>query len=104
MPDGAAVARVRLRAADGREFDFELRAGRDTAEWAHDRPDIRTRVRHARPQVATSYAVEDAQGKYEGHTYVASFALPGRAALAGGSGFEGCAASPAPFCVRIESR
>lgn len=84
VPDGTTVARVRLRARDGREFDFELRAGADTAEWAHDRPDIRTRIRHARPTVATSYPVEDAQGRYEGHTYVASVALPERIAVASG--------------------
>jgi hypothetical protein len=84
VPDGVTVARVRLRARDGREFDFELRAGADTAEWAHDRRDIRTRIKHARPTVATSYPVEDAQGRYEGHTYVASVALPERVALAGG--------------------
>jgi hypothetical protein len=84
VPSGATVARVRLRAADGREFDLELRAGADTAEWAYDRPDIRSRVKHARPSVATSYAVEDAQGRYEGHTYVASLALPERVTLASG--------------------
>jgi hypothetical protein len=84
VPNGATVARVRLRARDGREFDFDLRAGADTAEWAHDRPDILSRIKHARPTVATSYAVEDAQGRYEGHTYVSSLALPERAALAGG--------------------
>jgi len=84
VPSGTTAARVRLRAGDGREFDFALRAGADTAEWAHDRPDIRTRIKHARPAVATSYTVEDAQGRYEGHTYVTSFALPERAALAGG--------------------
>jgi hypothetical protein len=84
VPNGAAVARVRLRATDGREFDLDLRAGADTAEWAYDRPDIRSRIKHARPRVATSYAVEDAQGRYEGHTYVTSLALPERATLAGG--------------------
>ena len=84
VPDGTTVARVKLRARDGREFDFDLRAGADTAEWAHDRPDIRSRIKHARPTIATSYAVEDAQGRYEGHTYVASLALPERAALNGG--------------------
>lgn len=84
VPNGTTVARVRLRASDGREFDLPLRAGTDTAEWAHDRADIRARIRHARPTVATSYTVEDAQGRYEGHTYVASFALPERVALASG--------------------
>jgi Bacterial membrane protein YfhO len=84
VPEGVAVARVRLRSTDGREFSFDLRAGSDTAEWAHDRPDIRTRIRHARPPVATSYAVADAQGSYEGHTYLTSLALPERVSLSGG--------------------
>src|SRR5205085_3842320 len=84
VPDGTRVARVRLRATDGREFDLDLRAGADTAEWAHDRPDIRASIKHARPAIATSYAVEDAQGRYEGHTYVTSLALPERVSLAGG--------------------
>src|SRR4029450_5598589 len=30
-------------------------AGRETAEWAWDRPDVRGRVRHARPQVLATF-------------------------------------------------
>ncbi|HEX8284685.1 MAG TPA: hypothetical protein VF588_15075 [Pyrinomonadaceae bacterium] len=84
VPDGATVGRVSLRARDGRVFDFVLRAGGDTAEWAHDRADIRARVRHKRAAVATSYKVADAKGDYEGHTYVTSFALPAAAEIEGG--------------------
>ena len=84
VPDGATVGRVRLGTRDGRGFEFELRAGADTSEWAHDRADIRARVRHKRAAVASSYAVADAKGKYEGHTYVTSFALPERAVVTGG--------------------
>jgi hypothetical protein len=84
VPDGTVVARVRLRTAEGRVFEFPLRAGADTSEWAHDRADLRARVRHKRAQVASSYAVADAKGNYEGHTYVTSFALPERATVAGG--------------------
>jgi hypothetical protein len=84
VPDGATVGRVTLRARDGRVFEFALRAGEHTAEWAHDRADIRTRVRHRRAAVATSYKVSDASGDYEGHTYVASFALPAPAEIEGG--------------------
>ncbi|MET0648685.1 MAG: hypothetical protein ABW208_18900, partial [Pyrinomonadaceae bacterium] len=84
VPDGMRVGRVRLKTQDGRAFEFELRAGADTSEWAHDRADIRARVRHKRAAVATSYAVADAAGKYEGHTYVTSFALPERAVVTGG--------------------
>jgi hypothetical protein len=84
VPDGTTVARVRLRAEGGRTFDFELRAGEHTSEWAYDRADIRAHVRHRRAPLATSYAVEDAQGRYEGHTYVAAFALPEKATVTGG--------------------
>ncbi|HJQ32328.1 MAG TPA: YfhO family protein [Pyrinomonadaceae bacterium] len=84
VPDGTVVARVRLRAKDGRVFEFPLRAGADTSEWAHDRADLRARVRHKRAAVASSYPVADAKGNYEGHTYVASFALPERATVEGG--------------------
>ena len=84
VPDGATVGRVRLSTQDGRTFEFPLRAGADTSEWAHDRADIRARVRHKRAAVASSYAVADDKGKYEGHTYVTSFALPERATVVGG--------------------
>ncbi|HYH85221.1 MAG TPA: YfhO family protein, partial [Pyrinomonadaceae bacterium] len=84
VPDGTTVARVRLKAEGGKSFDFELRAGEHTSEWAFDRADIRAQIKHRRAPVATSYAVEDAQGRYEAHSYVASFALPERAVIEGG--------------------
>jgi membrane protein YfhO len=84
VPDGTVIGRVRLTASDGRFFDFPLRAGADTAEWAYDRVDIRRRIRHRRAKVATSYPVEDAQGKYEAHTYLASFTFPEKATITGG--------------------
>jgi hypothetical protein len=84
VPDGTPVGSVRLRAEDGRTFDFVLRAGEHTSEWAYDRADIRRAVRHRRATLATSYEVEDAQGKYEAHTYLASFALPERVVITGG--------------------
>ena len=84
VPDGTVVARVRLHTDDGKTFDLNLRAGEHTSEWAHDRADIRARIKHRRAPVATSYDVEDAQGNYQGHTYVASLALPKRAAIDGG--------------------
>lgn len=83
VADGAKVGVVRVLAADGRSFELELLAGRDTAEWAFDRADIRPRVRHKRAAAGTSYVVEDAQGNYEGHAYVAALALPERITVAG---------------------
>ena len=46
-PQGAAVARVRLHTADGRIVEHDLRAGIDTAEWAHERADVRAIIKHA---------------------------------------------------------
>jgi Bacterial membrane protein YfhO len=84
VPDGAVVARVRLFAEGGRSFDFDLRAGEHTSDWAYDRADLRARIRHRRAPLATSYEVEDARGRYEAHTYVSSFRLPERAVVTGG--------------------
>jgi hypothetical protein len=84
VSDRTVVARLRLNADDGRTFNFELRAGDHTSEWAYDRPDIRARIKHKRAPVATSYEVDDPQGKYEAHTYVASFVLPVKTVITGG--------------------
>ena len=75
LPQDEAVGFVHVRLTSGRELSFALRAGRETAEWAYDRPDVRAQVRHQRPQVADSWSVE---GGYEGHHYAATLALPGR--------------------------
>lgn len=84
VTDRTVVARLRLQAKDGETFNFELRAGEHTSEWAYDRPDIRARSKHRRAPVATSYEVADPQMKFEAHTYVSSFALPRRAVITGG--------------------
>jgi hypothetical protein len=83
-PDGAIVATVKLRTNDSRTFEFALRAGEHTSEWAHDRADIRPQIRHKRAPVATSYVVADAEPKFEAHDYVASFELPAAAEIIGG--------------------
>jgi hypothetical protein len=82
--DGAVVARIRLRSNDGKTFDFELRAGEHTSEWAYDRADINARIKHKRAPVATSHVVENAEPKFEGHDYVAVFDLPDVASIIGG--------------------
>jgi hypothetical protein len=76
VPDDAVVARLHLQATDGRSFEFALRAGADTADWAYDRPDLRAHIRHRRATVATNYDINDARFKYQGHAYLSSFALP----------------------------
>lgn len=51
-PDGQVVARVRVVMTDGKIVERELQAGRDTAEWAHERPDVRPYMKH---KLATPY-------------------------------------------------
>lgn len=96
VDEGTAIARVRLLAEDGREFKLDVRAGEHTAEWAWDRSDIKARIRHKRPPLATSYWVEDAQaGDYEAHSYLASFELPESVVIVGGE-IEVATVSDAP--------
>lgn len=45
-PDEAAVAEIRFITADGRTVDRQLLAGTHTAEWAHERPDVRANIKH----------------------------------------------------------
>jgi hypothetical protein len=84
VPDHEIVARIGLTASTGETFDFVLRAGDDTAEWAHDRPDIHSRIRHQRPQNAVSYEVSDGPVRYQAHSYVSSFTLPRKVRIRSG--------------------
>ncbi len=52
VPDGASVASVRLTGAEQPIAELALQAGRDTAEWAWERPDVRQRVAHAQAPIA----------------------------------------------------
>jgi hypothetical protein len=85
VPDHTIVGHIELNSQDGKTFSFDLRAGDHTSEWAYDRSDIRSRIKHRRAPVATSYAVDDTREKYEAHTYVSSFALPARIVITSGS-------------------
>jgi hypothetical protein len=46
VEDGRAVGRVGVTDEDGQTLELNLRAGQDTAEWAHERPDVRSHIRH----------------------------------------------------------
>ena len=85
VPDHTPVAQIELHADGGKSFSFELRAGDHTSEWAFDRADIRRQIKHNRAPVATSYPVDDPQGKYEAHTYIAAFHLPAKTVITSGS-------------------
>ncbi len=84
VKDGEVVGYVRLRTEEGKNFDFQLRAGEHTSEWSHDRPDLQSKILHRRAPVATSSLVVDPSGNFESHTYVAKFSLPATVRVAAG--------------------
>ncbi|HKQ73497.1 MAG TPA: YfhO family protein, partial [Blastocatellia bacterium] len=67
FPDGAPIAKIRMNTTDGRLIERELQAGRDTAEWAYDRADVRASVKHRLPRAVESWPEAD----FEGHRYLA---------------------------------
>jgi hypothetical protein len=82
VKDREVVGHVRLRTEDGKNFEFQLRAGEHTSEWSHDRPDLQ--ILHRRAPVATSFAVVGPSGTFESHSYVATFSLPEMVRVVGG--------------------
>jgi len=71
LPDGAPVLKLRLHSTDGRVIDRELQAGRDTSEWAWDRPDVRAIVKHKRARV-----VEDREETgFKAHSYLSKLSF-----------------------------
>jgi hypothetical protein len=79
VPEGATVAELTLTATDGRRVTLPLVAGRDVSETAHDRGDVRPRVKHRRAEVAYSELDRDINGgAYDVHYYYSQHALPER--------------------------
>ncbi len=83
VKDGEVVGHVRLRTEEGKNFEFQLRAGEHTSEWSHDRPDLQSKILHRRAPVATSSTVVDPSGNFDSHTYVARFSFPETVRVAG---------------------
>jgi Bacterial membrane protein YfhO len=67
--------------AEGIDFEHVLNAGTHTAEWAHDSPDVRGKIKHARAHVFDSNA-GDAANSFRSHRYLARLYL-GRSAVHG---------------------
>jgi hypothetical protein len=76
VPDESPIAEVRVHLASGRELPLVLLAGRDTAEWAYDRADVRPNVAHRRAPVLESWPGQG--GGFLAHRYLGTLALPGR--------------------------
>ncbi len=74
VEDGTVVAKISIYTNDGRVINSELRAGDDTAEWAHERPDVRSVIRHKLAPVFESLP-GDAQNSFKSYRYWARIGL-----------------------------
>ncbi len=71
LVDGQIAARVRVVDSSGGSSTIDLRAGIETAEWAYDRPDVVSRVKHSRAPISMTWNLPSPV-----HTYVAEVAFP----------------------------
>jgi hypothetical protein len=78
LKQGTVVAKVRLELSGGELVERDLRAGVDTAEWAHERPDVRAVIQHALAPVFDSRA-GDESNSFPSHRYLARVPLGARA-------------------------
>ena len=85
LVDGTTVATITLRGQNGKSSRFELRAGLDSSEWAYDRPSLKPTLRHSRAPIAWSSEIKEGEENYSSHTFVASFPLPEKMTIVGGS-------------------
>lgn len=72
IPQGETVAQLTVHTTDGRKYEYELKAGVDTAEWAHERPDVKATIRHNLPKVF-GQSVSDATNSFPAYHYWTSF-------------------------------
>jgi hypothetical protein len=75
IADEEEVAEVTVNCGSGPQWSTALRAGRDTSEWAYDRPDVRRVVKHSRASIAENRN-GDASSSFQAHSYLARIELP----------------------------
>jgi hypothetical protein len=71
LTEGTTVVQVRLHLKDGQIVEREIQAGRDTSEWAYDRPDVKAVIKHQRARIAENF---DAEG-FQAHRYLGRLAF-----------------------------
>lgn len=77
LKQGAVVANVRLHINGAPVIERSLRAGVDTAEWAHERPDVRANIQHALAPVFDSLPGDEGNS-FTRHRYLARVPLGAR--------------------------
>ncbi|NOT59939.1 MAG: hypothetical protein HOP19_06900, partial [Acidobacteria bacterium] len=67
VPDDTPVLLAKLFTRTGRVIELPVKAGRDTAEWAYDRADVKAVIRHRRAATVESSPAEG----FTAHRYLA---------------------------------
>lgn len=77
LVDGTRAAELIVRDVTGAESTFPLRVGLETAEWAYERDDVRAKVAHSLPAVASTWPASSGfpPREHVGHTYLACFSF-----------------------------
>lgn len=73
-PQGAPMGRIRLYTTDGKTLELTLRAGVETAEWAHERTDVRSIIKHGLAPVFDSGPADEANS-FRSYLFWARFPL-----------------------------
>jgi hypothetical protein len=58
LPDGAPIVKLKFYTRAGHVIEGELQAGRDSSEWAYDRADVRSIIKHQRARIFSSAPAE----------------------------------------------
>ena len=77
LKQGTVVASVRLHLNGAPVIERSLRAGIDTAEWAHERPDVRANIQHALAPVFASHPGDEGNS-FTRHHYLTRIPLGAR--------------------------
>ncbi|PWT89022.1 MAG: hypothetical protein C5B55_12070, partial [Blastocatellia bacterium] len=81
IAQGTPVARVYVTMNDSKVEQYSLRAGIDTAEWAHDRPDVKTVIQHQNAAVYESRPGDEANS-FAANRYYTRVALADQQSIA----------------------
>ncbi len=72
ITNNTEVMRVIISTLTGETLTYPILAGKHTAEWAYERPDVKSRIKHQPAPVFGSFPVDDGKGtSYLGHHYLA---------------------------------
>jgi len=74
VENGTPIARAEIRVANGQTISRDILAGVHTAEWAHERSDVRAVIRHSLAPIFDT-SPGDEQYSFPGHRYLAVIPL-----------------------------